>query len=208
MSLTLPERFTADAQAVLEPLDLDQYYRMMEAGVIVEGSPIELIDGLLIRKDRRDNEGDIVTIGTRRVLALELVAEALAGLLPRTIGHVRRQQPIHLGKHDAPEPDVSVALGGPRNYAVHHPSAAEIALVVEVADSSLDFDLGRKLELYRQAGIPEYWVVNLRDNRIELFRGPQPDGWCEHAQLKAGQILETVFAEVTVSIAVDDVLPN
>jgi len=208
MSLTLTERFAADAQAVLEPLDLDQYYRMLEAGVIAEGAPIELIDGLLIRKDRRDSEGDIMTIGTRHSSTIRRLLILLQPFAPQGVLLVQSQQPIHVSDYNAPEPDVSVLLGGVDDYSDHHPTPSEIALVVEVADSSLDFELGRKQELYRDAGVPEYWVVNLRDRCVEVFRGPQSEGWREHTGLTVDQLLETTLAGVPISLVVRDVLPG
>jgi Uma2 family endonuclease len=206
MSLTLPDLVAAESQAVLEPLDIDQYYRRMETGVIVEGSPIELIDGLLVRKDRRDRQGDIMTIGTRHSAILHRLARHLRQSLSEEIAYVREQQPLTVGPRNVPEPDICVAIGHFEVYADHHPEPDEVALVIEVADSSLGWDLGRKQELYRDAGIPEYWVVNLQDEVIEVFRGPAANGWREHLSMPRGQVIEVLICGQSVVIVVDEVL--
>lgn len=156
MTTTLVEAVAAETQAVLSPLNVDQYHRMTAAGLLTEGAPIELIDGLLVRKDRRDSQGDIRTVGTRHAAALTRLARKLNQQIPLNVGHSRAQQPIILTPHDEPEPDVSVALGDEDRYAVDHPGPDDLRLVVEVADSSLSFDLGRTQVLYWQGGIAEY----------------------------------------------------
>ncbi len=89
---------------------------------------------------------------------------------------VRVQQSIGLPEFDcAPEPDI--AWVSPRSYAMGRPQAADVLLIIEVADSSLSYDRGDKAALYAQAGIPDYWVVNLRDRTIEVHRDPQPNGY-------------------------------
>jgi Uma2 family endonuclease len=79
--------------------------------------------------------------------------------------------PLALGQAAEPEPDVAVVPGSFRDYPDAHPEHA--VLIVEVADMSLEFDRKRKAELYARSRIPEYWVVNLVDRRLEVFRGPQ-----------------------------------
>jgi Uma2 family endonuclease len=206
MSLTLVERIAANAHAVLEPLDSARYHRLMEAGVIVEGAPIELLDGLLIRKDRRDSQGDIMTIGTRHRSTIVRLQSLLQPMFSPRTAHVQSQQPIELNAFNVPEPDLSVVIGSMNDYPVHHPRPNDVSLVIEVADSSLDIDLGRKQELYREAGIAEYWVVNLRDDVIEVFRGPQGGTWRETRRYSAGEIISTRWGEQRIEISVDAVL--
>src|SRR6185295_17400065 len=75
------------------------------------------------------------------------------------------------GPHSEPEPDIAVVLGTPQDYADHHPTIASV--VVEVSDSSLYVDRGIKADIYARAGIPTYWVVNLRHDQIEIFTEPK-----------------------------------
>jgi Uma2 family endonuclease len=92
------------------------------------------------------------------------------------MAHVQVQAPLALGTDSEPEPDVAVISGSRRDYA-EHPQAA--LLVIEVADSSLRFDRQVKGPLYARAGIPEYWIVNLVDRTLEVYRQPEQrdDAW-------------------------------
>ncbi len=83
---------------------------------------------------------------------------------------LRQQSPLVLGQDTDPEPDLAVVPGHPRAYA-GHPTTAD--LVVEVADSSLDFDTNEKRQLYAQAGIRDYWVVDINGRRLLVYRNPQ-----------------------------------
>lgn len=85
---------------------------------------------------------------------------------------VRTQQPLNLPNVSAPEPDLAVVPGGPRDYPDHPTSAL---LVVEVSDSTLRHDRNVKVPLYASASLQEYWIVNLVDKQLEVYRDPQPD---------------------------------
>lgn len=206
MSLTLTDRVADAADVVLETLDVGRYYRLMETGVLPEGAPIELLDGLLIRKDRRDRKGDIMTIGTRHSSTVRTLVRRLGAFEARLPIVVQNQQPIQVDPHNEPEPDLSVLRGELADFVDHHAIPDEIELVVEVADSSLALDLGRKQELYREAGIREYWVVNLRDDVIEVFRGPRGESWDEHRRYARGETIESQLAGAAVQLAVDAIL--
>jgi len=101
---------------------------------------------------------------------------------------------------DEPEPDVAIVPGGPRDHLAEHPRAA--ALVVEVADSSLEYDRGDKAQLYARAGFAEYWIVNLRDRCLEVHRQPSPGGYGDVTTLAAGTTvvpLEVPGARIAVA---------
>ncbi len=92
--------------------------------------------------------------------------------VPRGTIRVRVQNPVaFLPQASEPEPDIVWA--NPRGYAPHHPTATDVLLLIEVADPSLGFDRGEKAELYAAAGVRDYWVVNLTDRTVEVFRDPQ-----------------------------------
>src|SRR5712692_8205704 len=147
-----------------------EYGRLIDAGLLREDDPIELVDGqLIIREPQR----------TPHAVATELVEEALR----RAFGRgwcVRVQLPIALDPHSEPEPDVAVVRGAPRDFLDDHPSRP--ALIVEVSGASLGFDRTTKAGLYARARIREYWIVNLVARRLEVRRGPlrsssSPYGW-------------------------------
>jgi hypothetical protein len=174
MSAGIIEQVARDSGAVLSPLTVQQYEAMMEAGILQEGAPIELIDGLLVHKDRRDGGSPGKTIGTLHAHGVVQFTNALAALLQGSHFHVRSQQPVTLSEIDQPEPDVLVAKGTAKDYRAHHPGPTEISLVIEVADSSLTYDRTTKQRLYAVAGIPAYWIVDLTQSRIEVYERPNP----------------------------------
>lgn len=105
---------------------------------------------------------------------------------------------------DEPEPDLAVVPGGPRDHLDEHPSAA--ALVVEVAESSLDYDRREKAGLYARAGFVEYWIVNLRDRCLEVHRQPSPAGYGEVTSLAADVTISPIEAP-GARIAIASLLP-
>lgn len=162
-----------DSLNYLERLNLDQYHRMLQTGIIAEGSPIELIDGFLIRKDRARAGENIMTIGKQHVFAINQFVCLFQPDL--NFNHLRLQNPISIQPNNEPEPDIVIARGKPGDYREDHPQAKDVLLVVEVADSSLSFDRKTKLELYASAGIQHYWIVNLVDRQIEMHSQPDSD---------------------------------
>lgn len=175
--------FVDDVELALVALNVDQYHGMIRAGVLPEGAPIELIDGLLVWKDRRGAEGEVMTVDPNHADTLEVVAELLRELLrdvhPRV--HVRCQQPVTLPPRQEPEPDIAIVHGPPGTYRQRHPSRSEVLLVVEVASSSLAGDRSTKQSVYAAAGIPNYWIVNLRNKTVEVYGAPLPADGCYDA---------------------------
>jgi len=137
----------------------DEYYRMGEAGLFTD-QRVELIDG------------EILTMSPMKAAhaaGVQLTASVLTTVFG--VGYcVRVQLPLFLADDSEPEPDIAVVSGSPRDYAIEHPRTA--LLVIEVSESTLAFDRGRKSELYAEAGVDEYWVVNLIDRCLEVFREP------------------------------------
>ena len=136
-----------------------EYERLAELGFL-DGPRAELIDGRIVEMPAMRNE---------HAVALALTEEALGGVFAAGFW-VRTQMPLRLGKHSAPEPGLAVVPGQPRDYLAHPTTAL---LVVEVSDTTLGFDRGRKARLYAAAGIEEYWIVNLVERRLEVRRGPR-----------------------------------
>jgi len=120
---------------------------------------------------------------------------------------IREEKCLILGLYSAPEPDVALVPGTHEAYDDAHPRTA--LLVVEVADSSLAQDRITKAAMYAAAAIPEYWIVNLRDDHVEAYRGPDPQArrYTEQRRAVRGETLELV-AFPDVRIAVDELLPR
>ncbi len=146
----------------VRPLTSVEYYQMMESGIIREGERVELILGQIFSMAAK---GTRHTVSTTRLLkiVLELTEERAT---------IRCQDPITLPNNSEPEPDLVIARLRSDEYINSHPSPADIILVIEVADSSIKFDRDIKAALYAAAGISEYWIVNLIDDRLEIYRQP------------------------------------
>ena len=135
-----------------------RYDRLVDKGFFDSDDRLELLDGLLVARERQT--------------PLHAAATGIArDALERAFGsryHARSQTPIALDDASEPEPDVAVVPGRPLDYLDAHPSTA--ALVIEVADESLSKDRLLKAPLYARAGIADYWIVNLIDEVLEVYR--------------------------------------
>jgi len=140
----------------------EEYLKMAEAGVFRPSERVELIGGRIVAMSPQNSP---------HFTAIRLVEEALRTIFGAGYD-VRVQGPLDLSPSSQPEPDIAVVRGTVRDYASAHPTTA--LLVVEVSESSLAFDRGEKASLYANASIPEYWVVNLPDSRLEVYRDPIP----------------------------------
>jgi Uma2 family endonuclease len=147
----------------IRPLTITDYHRMTETGILDEGEHTELISGQIF---------NMAAKGTRHTVAnTELMGELL--LLIGKRAKVRCQDPITLPNNSEPEPDVVIARLRQDNYLDSHPAPTDIILVIEVADSTLSFDRNIKAPLYAAADIAEYWIVNLVDDRLEIYTQPE-----------------------------------
>jgi Uma2 family endonuclease len=146
---------------------------MIELGILEEGAPIELLDGLLVYKDRGGQEAD-VTVNPLHGLIVTRIMNLASAVRGRGF-HLRIQQPITIPPAQEPEPDAAIVRGEPDDYATRHPGAEDVAVVIEVADSSLKRDRGIKQRIYAAAGIPQYLIVNLSESVIEIYEQPEPD---------------------------------
>ena len=138
-----------------------EYERMIDAGIFDSEERAELIGGeVLVMTPQKSPHATAVS------LTLEALRVAFG-----SGHHVRAQLPLALDPDSEPEPDVAVVPGSPRDYRHAHPTTA--LLVVEVSDSTLALDRDRKGSLYARAGIVEYWIVNLVDGVLEVYRDPE-----------------------------------
>ena len=182
-------------------LGVDQYEEMIRAGIVTKDSRIELLDGWLVPK---------MTKNPPHVLASELMRDALARNVPAG-WCVYSEKPVRL-KSSMPEPDAMVVRGQWREYRDRRVQAADVGLIVEVADASLDHDRIFKNHLYAQAGIPVYWLVNLIDQRIEAYSDPTgSDEKADYRQCRsysaAEEILLVLDGRHVTGISVRELLP-
>jgi Uma2 family endonuclease len=191
----------ADSEWVPSPLyrlSLDQYEAMVESGVFTARDRFHFINGFLVAKMTQNDP--------------HCTADGLCGKeLDRAIPpgwHVRSAKPIRLASQlSKPEPDRCVVRGNIRDYSHRSPEPADIALVVEIADTSLAED--RKLaRIYGASGIFTYWIVNLVDRQVEVYTLPYADGYHARQDFVTGDELPVVIdGTVTDRIAVAEILP-
>jgi Uma2 family endonuclease len=178
-----------------------EYERLIETGFFQPGDPIELVGGQLIVAEPQ---------GSRHFAAVQAMEEALR----RVFGQgwqVRGQGPLALDEESEPEPDVAVVPGSFRDYVAGHPSRP--ALVVEISESSLALDRDHKGSLYARAGITDYWIVNLLDQTLEVYRDPGPDPAASFAwryrsvEVRRREAAVSPLALPGANIRVSDLLP-
>ena len=139
---------------------VEEFHRMAQSGLLDETDRVELIDGELV---------DMAPIGSRHAFLVDRFAECL-GSGPSASYMVRVQNPIVLDERSEPQPDI--ALVKRANYADRHPTPADVLLIVEVSDTTLDYDRDVKLSLYARHGIPEVWLCDVKAGELAVFREP------------------------------------
>lgn len=143
-------------------LTVEEYHKMMEAGILGPEDRVELIEGKIIKMS---------PIGSLHAAYVKKINTLLGRLLGNK-AIIGVQDPIGIELISEPEPDLSVVKLREDFYAKKHPQVDDIYLIIEVADTSLALDREIKLPLYARAGIPEYWIVNVQDQEIEAYRTP------------------------------------
>lgn len=146
-------------------LSVGQYEQMIQLDILTADDPVELLEGCLIKKMPKKPSHSSAT---------ELTSEEIRQLLPNG-WYVRTEQPI-VTDDSEPEPDLSIVRGVRRDYTTRHPKAREVAIVIEVADTTRGHDRGLKKRLYARAGIPVYVIINLRERLVELYTDPTGPG--------------------------------
>jgi Uma2 family endonuclease len=147
--------------ASIATFSVGRYQRMIEQGILTSEDKVELLENHVVRKMPRNPRHD----GT-----IDFITDTLRSWLPPG-WRVRVQLTVALADSQ-PEPDFAVVRGDARTYLTRHPTAADVGLVIEVADSSLLRDQRDKTRIYARAGIQAYWIVNLVDRRIEVYTNP------------------------------------
>ena len=153
------------------PLSVKQYHAMIENGILLEGSPYELLDGYIVPKDRSAAGDKPMTIGLDHVWVVSKLA-SFSSRLERLGCHLRTQLPISIPPQSEPEPDAMIVLGTVDDYRGRNPGPKDVLAVIEVADSSLSHDRSLKLRIYADCSIPTYVIINLPDRVVEVYTQP------------------------------------
>ncbi len=157
--------------------------RMLGSGLLDETDRVELIEGELI---------DMAPIGSRHANLVDVIAQLLVRRLPPGY-RVRVQNPIRLGELSEPQPDIAVVRD--RSYAAAHPEAADVLLLIEVADTTLEIDRDIKLPLYARHGVPECWLVDVAGSQLSIHREPAEGEYRRIHRPTLGETLRLLSAD-------------
>ena len=191
MALVAERERVADVQRYR--FTVDEFARMGEAGIFTEDDRVELIDGEIL---------EMTPIGPPHAWIVDRLTELILARLAGKV-HVRIQNPVRLGNHTEPQPDLVVARRSDA-YAKRHPEPGDILLVIEVADSSLRYDRLEKVPRYGQAGIPETWLVDVEARAVTVCTGPGAGGYAQQQVRRRGDRLAPAGVP-DLGFAVDDV---
>lgn len=173
------------------PITAEEYLRMGEAGIFAPEARLELIEGEII---------DMAPIGTWHA---GIVARLTRWFVERARGKavVSPQNPVIASKRSVPQPDILLLRARPDDYMKAHPTPADVLLIVEVADSTLSFDLRTKVPLYARCGVPEVWVVDVNGRAVHVYRDAGEGGYrTSHAAGNEDRIACAALPEVWITV--------
>lgn len=175
---------------------VDEYHRMALTGILDSSERVELLEGKIIWKSAK---------GTAHRSAVGMTDYLFKEAL-KNRAWVSIQDPVALSNNSEPEPDIAVVKIDPLRYANHHPTPEEVYLIIEVADSSLKFDCDTKGKAYAKAGIADYWVLDVIDRELYVYRQPTPEGYKSKTVLSEDKTISPLqFPDLVVSVC--DMLP-
>lgn len=182
-------------QLVKRLFTVDDYHKMGTVGILSEDDRVELIEGEIV---------EMTPIGSRHAGCVNRLNKLFSERMGRH-AILSVQNPICLGERSEPQPDLALLRARADYYASAHPEPGDILLVVEVAETSTDYDREVKVALYSRAGIPETWLVDLESELVEVYRNPCSKGYSEIQRAVRGRgLAPQAFPDV--EFAVDDIL--
>jgi Uma2 family endonuclease len=159
--------------------DVDDYHRMAQAGILSEDDRVELIDGEIVA---------MTPIGPRHNAVVDRVTRALV-MAAGEQAIVRVQGSVRLSRFLEPQPDFVLLHPAPDFYASRLPGSSDILLVIEIAETSVQYDREVKARIYARSGVREYWLVDLGDRSVSCYSGPGGDAYQTRRECRAGQTL-------------------
>lgn len=167
-----------------------EYHRLIATGILSDRR-VELLQGLIVDCPRED---------PAHAYASDEAGEYLSRCLKER-ATVRQMKPITLPNASEPEPDLAVVQRLGREYLAHHPYPENIYWVAEYSKTSLEKDLEIKTKIYAEAGIPEYWVINLKLMALIVFRDPEAGEYGSRQTLKSGSLYPVAFPELELNVS-------
>lgn len=182
------------AQLTRRLFSVEEYHQMTRAGIFTEDDRVELIEGEIV---------EMTPIGSHHASCVARLTALFSRIQRQSIVWV--QNPVRLEEHSEPHPDLALLCPREDFYASAHPTPPDILLLVEVVDSSLEYDREIKVPLYARAEIPEVWLVDLTEARVLVYRQPAAQGYQEIHQVRRGEKLAPeVFPDLV--LLVDEII--
>jgi Uma2 family endonuclease len=167
---------------------VSEFQQMAQAGILAEDDRLELIDGDLI---------DMTPIGSRHAGAVSRLTRLFGAAVGADV-IVSVQNPVQLDRYSQPQPDLALLRPRADFYAHAHPQPADVMLIVEVAEASLDYDRDMKVPLYARHGIPEVWLLDVAGRCMTVFRAPGSDGYGEQRRIVSAESIAPVLLPAVV----------
>ena len=178
--------------------NVDEYEQMGRAGILGEDDRVELLDGEIV---------EMTPIGRRHASCVARLTQQFAALALKRTAVIWVQNPVRLGKHSEPQPDFVLLRPRPDLYASTDPTPADVLLLVEVADTSIESDRRVKVPLYARGGIPEVWLVDLNQDTVTAYRDPRRGGYrTAHVVRRGDELAPSAFPDRAIPIV--DLLPE
>jgi len=172
-------------------ITVDEFLRMAEVGLLAPDARVELIEGVIV---------DMAPIGTVHGRDVDLISKRLVRAV-QDEAIVRTQGAIQLSDDTMPQPDIALLKFREDGYVHKHPAGSDILLVVEVADSSVDYDFGEKLKLYARYGVREVWILNVQTDTLHFFRSRTDVGYREEGTTRKPGVLPLPSLGLTVDLS-------
>ena len=190
----------AESQSLKFPLrhrwTVAEYHRMAEVGLLNEDSRVELIDGEII---------EMAPIGSPHGGEVKYLNNKLVSALHDKV-IVSVQDPIVLGDHEEPQPDIALLRWRDDYYTIAHPHAEDILLIIEVSDSTLRYDRDVKVPLYAKNGIPEVWLLDIQNRQLEIYREPRNGAYQQRRSQCTGKIAPILCPDAVIDLT--ELFPN
>lgn len=178
-------------QILRKKFTVSQYHQMIKTGILTDRDRVELLNGEIIEMSPVGRRHAACVDRLTELFVLQLVSKAI----------VRIQNPIRLSNDSEPQPDIAILKRRDDFYATGHPRPSDIFLVIEVADTTIEFDREIKIPTYAQENIPIVWLVDLNAQVVEVFQEPTVQGYQNCQQFQSGQILTIPnFPEIQIKV--------
>lgn len=209
MNRTLIELICESPDSTLMRFNVTQLMRMIDVGIIPDGAPFELLDGIIIRRDDSATDYEQATRRVRRGIVVDSLTDYLTNAFRNSKNSVRCATPIELSENCVYEPDLTIIRGHSRDYFPKFPTPAATYLCIDITDRYVERDPNARLEQFASVAIPAYWLVNLQQGQLEVYSSPD----VEQQTYRQNTVLSrqdsvnlTIPGQETIKLSVEDIL--